>query len=378
MEKSPDQTLVLPDPLLTQDGRCITTAAQWTNERRAAVLELFVAHVHGRAPVGRPAQMSFTVDDNTLMMGGLATRKQVTIAYEGPGGKGAIHLLLFIPTDAIKRGTQSPTFLLICNRDASILDPDRVQRSAFWPAEEIVAQGYAAAAFLNSDVDIDEHDGFKNGVHGIFDPLFPDGKRAEDAWGTIAAWAWGASRVMDYLQTDPDIDPERVAVVGHSRGGKTALWAGAQDERFALVVSNNSGCTGAAISRGKKGESVAMTNDVFPHWFSEKYKQYNDRESELPVDQHELIALIAPRPIYVASASKDGWADPDAEFRGCVAAEPVYALFGKQGVGSETIPPPDVPLQSGTIGYHLRTGEHDLTLYDWEQFMYFADKQWRR
>jgi dienelactone hydrolase len=370
----------MPDPLTMRDGRPVRTAEQWARERRPELLELFRVHVYGRAPVGRPERLTFAVRDTTPgMMDGTATRKRVAVEYAGPGGKGKIDLLLFVPAGKARRAKKrAPAFLLICNRDAANLDPERAKKSPFWPAEEIVARGYAAAAFLNSDVDPDKNDGFKDGAHGIFDPLFPGGKRPADAWGSIAAWAWGASRVLDYLETDPDVDARRVAVVGHSRGGKAALWAGAQDPRFALVVSNDSGCTGAAITRGKRGETVADINRAFPHWFCENYRGYAGRESELPVDQHELLALIAPRPVYVASATEDDWADPRAEFRSCVEAGRVCELLGKRGVGAAAVPPPEMPLQTGAVGYHLRTGKHDLTAYDWQRFMDFADRQWGR
>jgi hypothetical protein len=303
------------------------------------------------------------------MMDGKAVRKQVAITFEGPGGKGAIDLFLFVPSKAPK---PVPAFLLLCHRGPDNIDPTRATKSPFWPAEEIIARGYAAVTFQTSQVDPDKHDGFKDGVHALFDR-----QRSADSWGTIAAWAWGGSRAMDYLETDPDIDARRVAVVGHSRGGKTALWCGAEDERFALVISNNSGSTGAAIARRKKGESVERINRAFPHWFCENYKRYAGKEEELPVDQHELIALIAPRLVYVASATKDSWADPESEFLSCVKAEPVFKLFGLKGVGTDQMPKPDTPLQSGAIGYHLRTGEHNLTLYDWGCFMDFADKHMR-
>jgi dienelactone hydrolase len=265
--------------------------------------------------------------------------------------------------------------MLICNRDRSNIDPSRKIKSPFWPVERIVERGYVAAAFHNSDLDPDKHDGFKDGVHGIFDPA--DTKRPPDAWGTIAAWAWGASRAMDYFETDDDIDATRMGVVGHSRGGKTSLWCGAVDERFALVISNESGCTGAALARRKKGESIKAINRGFPHWFCEKYKQYNDREDELPIDQHELIALMAPRLVYVASAAGDGWADPEGEFLSCVHAESVYRLFGLSGLGSASFPTLDHPLNSGHIGYHVRSGKHNLLEYDWNCFMDFADKHWK-
>ena len=253
--------LRLPDPLTTTNGSKVTTAEMWRQTRRPEILELFRTHVYGRMPVGRPDGLKFeTLELAKGVMDGTATRKQVKISYHGPGGEGAIKLVLFVPEQA----KPAPCFLLICNRAPTNIDPTRAIKSPFWPAEEIVARGYAAAAFLNADVDPDRHDGFTNGVHGIFDP--PGVKRPPDAWGTIAAWAWGASRVMDYLVTDPDIDGKRVAVIGHSRGGKTALWAGAEDERFAFVISNDSGCGGAALARRRqpKAETIAAINRSFP------------------------------------------------------------------------------------------------------------------
>lgn len=361
--------LQLPDPLLTLGGERVATAAAWQTTRRPEVLELFRTHVYGRAPVGKPAGLKFeTFDSAADAMDGKATRRQVRISYRGPGGEGAVHLVLFTP-NAAKR--PAPCFLLICNRPAGEnIDPTRKVKSPFWPAEEIIARGYAAAAFFNGDVVPDRHDGFKSGVFAIYDTA----PRPADAWGAIAAWAWGASRALDYLVTDPAIDARRVAVVGHSRGGKTALWAGAEDERFAMVVSNDSGCTGAALARGKQGEHIRDINRGFPHWFNDNYKRFADREDDLPLDQHMLAALIAPRLLYIASATEDSWADPRSEFLAGVHANPVFGLFGIQGLASAAMPNADTPIHEGHIGYHLRTGKHNLTEYDWGCFMDFADK----
>jgi len=366
--------LSLPDPLTTIDGSAVRTPQQWRETRRPEILELFRTHIYGRASVGRPAELRFeAVETDPRAMEGLATRKQVDFRFAGPGGEGVIHLVLFVPNNTRK---PAPGFLLICNRPREEnIDPTRVKRSEFWPAEEIVARGYAAAAFHNSDAAPDNRDRYRQGVIGIFQDA--DKAPPPDAWGAIAAWGWGASRAMDYFETDADVDESRIAVIGHSRGGKAALWCGAEDERFALVISNNSGCTGAALAKRKQGERVRRINDVNPHWFCTNYKKYNDREEDLPVDQHQLIALMAPRLVYVASAEEDPGADPEGEFLSCVFADPVYRLFGRTGLDEKEMPEPNRPLHRGSIGYHLRSGRHNLTLYDWTQFMDFADWHWR-
>jgi hypothetical protein len=199
-----------------------------------------------------------------------------------------------------------------------------------------------------------------------------------DAWRGISAWAWGGQRALDYLETDKDVDAKRVAVVGHSRGGKTALWCGAQDERFAMAVSSCSGETGAALARRVEGETISKINEGFPYWFATNYKQYNGKEDTLPVDQHELIALLAPRLAYVSSSEKDAWADPLGEFLATVHATPVYRLHGLKGMETDKMPGLEQPLHGGNIGYHIKPGGHAMIEYDWQRYMDFADKHMRR
>jgi hypothetical protein len=357
----------LPAVLTANSGKVISDKNEWIKIRRPEILEMFRTNVFGRVP-STAWDMNFkVVNEDRKAVDGAATLKQVDITITVGGKSLVIHLTLFVPNNAKK---PVPVFLLICNRGFDNIDPTRKVKSEFWPVEEAIARGYGIAAFYNGDVDPDSDDNFKNGIHALLD----NGVRTDDAWGTIAAWSWGASRCLDYLVSDKAVAKEKVAVIGHSRGGKAALWTGAEDQRFAMVISNESGCGGAAISRRKFGETVARINTSFPHWFCSNYKKYNNNEDNLPVDMHELLALTAPRALYVDCASDDLWGDPKGSYLALYNALPVFKLFDSKTDISETIPPLNVQVAGGKMAFHIREGEHNLKLKDWNFIMDFADK----
>lgn len=357
----------LPDPLIAGNGRSVKTPSEWNRFRREEILEQFRAHVFGRVPNTIYKQEFRIVNTDNKAMNGAATLKQVDIEISTDGKKQVIHLSVFTPNDAKK---PVPAFLLINNRGQANIDPTREKKSEFWPAEEVIARGYAIAAFNNSDVDEDKYDEFKDGIHGLLDKE----TRTGESWGTLAAWAWGASRCMDYLVTEKAINSGKIAVVGHSRGGKTALWAGAEDTRFAMVVSNESGCGGAAIARRRYGETVERINKSFPHWFCSNFRKYNNNENSLPVDMHMLLSLTAPRALYVACAADDLWGDPRGSYLALLSAVPVFRLLGKAGGIPDEMPPLNTRVSDGNIAFHIREGGHNMLLKDWNMFMDFADK----
>jgi hypothetical protein len=380
----------LPDLFLTRSGDRVSDAKSWREIRRPEIIELYEDQVYGRAP-GRPAGMTFHVfESDPQALSGRATRKQVRVDFTGNEGGPGMDILIYLPNQVKK---PAPVFILLnffgnhtVNSDPKIALPHhdnsgkggkgfsslaRGIGSLDFPIKAILERGYGLVTINCEDIAPNSNDGFKKGVHGAFDS-YGGAERPGNAWGTIAAWAWGLSRAMDYIETDPEIDHERVAVLGHSRLGKAAVWAGAKDERFAMVISNCSGCGGAALFRRISGETIKDINTNWPQWFCENFHRYNGREEDLPVDQHMLLALIAPRPLYVASAVKDNWADPTGEFLSTLHADPVYKMMGAEGLPVKEIPPINQPVM-GTIGYHIRKGGHALTPYDWEQYMNFAD-----
>ena len=362
--KVPQYTL--PDVLKTTSGKTIRNEEKWEKFRRPEVLKLFEDHIYGQMPTDYDSISYALTEDDRPEMDGKAVLKQIGVTVYRKGNSAQINVVLFVPTQAKK---PVPVFLLINNRGKENTDPTRAKKSEFWPAEMVIDNGFAIAAFHVSDLAPDNKDTYATGV---LQKLYPEQLKKDNGMKAIGAWAWGASRVMDYFETDKDIDAKKVIVVGHSRGGKTSLWAAAQDRRFAACITNCSGNTGAALARRQFGERISRINATFPHWFNNNYKKYNDKENALPVDQHMLIALIAPRPVYATNASKDLWADPKGTFLALKAAEPVYALYGiKSGLPNDP-PGIDKPVIGSHFGYHNREGEHNMTVYDWGNFIRFA------
>ena len=370
----------LPDPLRFANGTKVGSVDAWPARRRE-IHELFREHVYGRSP-GPPERLRFDViEENASAMDGAATLKRIAVVSTQAGREHRFELTLFLPnarSSSARTGPDGgvPLFLLLNNRPATNTDPTRREKSGFWPAEQVIARGFAIAALQVGELAPDDTVRFRDGVIKLFEGT-TEGARPANAWGALAAWAWGASRAMDYFVRDPKIDAKRVAVVGHSRGGKAALWAGAEDERFAMVVSNESGEGGAALSRRNYGETLARITEVFPHWFAQNYTGFAGRETALPIDQHMLLALIAPRMLYVASADQDLWADPRGEFGSLAASSSVFALWGDPPIAAAAMPPLEKPLVAGRRGYHVREGTHNLTPYDWERFVDFAASRWK-
>jgi hypothetical protein len=295
-----------------------------------------------------------------------ATQKEILISIESGGKLLSFNLTLFTPNN-VKQPV--PSFLLIDPWFSESNTPRWKQKGNYWPVEEALARGYGMAIFDASQLDPDNFDNFKNGIHAILDK----NPRPDDAWGTLAAWAWGASRCMDYLVTDRNVAADKIAVVGHSRAGKTALWAGAEDTRFAMVISNESGAGGAALARRRFGETVARLNSSFPHWFCTNYNKYSNNEIALPVDMHMLLALIAPRALYIDCADEDLWGDPHGSYISLYNAVPVFKLLGWNSSIPESMPPLNKQVISGRVGFHIRDGVHNMLLKDWSWFMDFAD-----
>lgn len=362
----------LPDILLTANGEKVKKTSTWEKKRRPELLALFEEHVYGKTPGSLDSLKFVLTNEKADAMGGRAHLKEIKITAWNNGHSVSFPVVLFIPN---KRKEPAPVFLLINNRNSRNTDPRRIEKSPFWPAELVIDSGYAIAAFHHGDVAPDKKDTYQDGV---LKELFPLELEKDNGMKAIGAWAWAASRVMDYFKTDKEIDFKKVALVGHSRGGKTALWAAAQDQRFAMVFSSCSGSTGASLARRKYGETVSLINKQFGYWFNNNYKKYSNNVNSLPVDQHMLIGLIAPRPVYTTNATQDRWADPYGSFLSLVNAKPVYDLYHQAVILPKDMPAVNSPILNSALAYHFREGKHDLNVYDWTNFIRFANLRFKR
>ncbi|MBA62575.1 MAG: acetylxylan esterase [Planctomycetaceae bacterium] len=392
--KVPDYEL--PQVLRSLEGKRIKTVEWWQGKRRGEILELFREHVYGRVPLDVKAEIIPVIEEQSdEALGGIAIRRQVRLYLQEKGKEPYIDVLIYLPKLQLKRDGAVPIFTglnfsgnhtVTSEKEVAVHEKwarndsrlghsnnqanegSRGKSVERWQVKMLLKNGFGLATAYYGDIDPDFDDEFNNGVH----TLFNSSRQLNGGdWGSIATWAWGLSRMMDYFETDGDIDHQRVALTGLSRLGKTSLWAGAEDQRFAIVISTDSGCGGAALSRRMFGETVKRINTAFPHWFCDNFNNYNDQEERIPVDQHMLIALLAPRPAYIASAEKDVWADPKGEFISGLEANSVYKLFGKQGTVVKHQPAVNVPV-GDYIGYHIRSGDHDANEFDWQQYIKFA------
>ena len=375
----------LPPVMLSTTGKPLTTAEQWQGSRDD-LLKQFSDHIYGVTP-DTTVPVKPRVLESSLVLGEKVLRQQVELDFGGH----KVTVLIYRPNDIVEsvpaflglnfRGnhtvSESPDILLATSwvpkdLDNGVLthqatDANRGQRIKRYPVEMITNRGYALVTAYYGDFYNDHIGGQATSIQNLFER---DTNVAE--WGAIGTWSWGMSRILDYLEQEESIDATQVVSIGHSRLGKAALWAAAQDERFAAAIGNNSGAVGAALSRRQFGETVGIITELFPHWFTPKFRSYSKQEDTLPVDQHQLVALVAPRPVYVASASEDLWADPYGEFLSARAAQEVYSLYGLSSSNLSTMPAAGEAVY-GPVSYHLRAGKHDLLSFDWEHYLAFAD-----
>jgi hypothetical protein len=362
----------LPELLITESGQDVKTTEQWENIRRPEILKLFEDHVYGQVPKYFDKIQIEVTNHDKKAMGGKATLKEVAITVFRNQNSITINLVMFTPNQKKK---PVPVFLVINHRGMKTMDVTRQNKDGFWPAEEVIEAGYAIAGFDVADVAPDNNDRFTD---GILKQLYPGQIEMDNGMRALGAWGWGASRAIDYFEKDKSVDAGKVISVGHSRGGKASLWHGAQDKRVAIAVSNESGNSGAALSRRNFGETVERITTNFPYWFTPNYRQYAGNEEKLPVDQHMLLSLMAPRPVYVASAADDLWADPKGQYVALKEAQPVYELYGINSDLPAEMPDVNKQIIQSHMGFHNREGKHNMTPYDWQQFIRFADEYFGR
>jgi hypothetical protein len=380
--KSFSQAHQIPEILKSSSGMQITSVKKWEQSRRPELQALIEHEMYGKVPGNLKISSVKILEEDQNAINGKAIRKQVLLTFKGNQKELSFEMLMYLP----KGKKNYPTFLGYNFSGNHTIDADpnihiakewngkakeRGVESANWPVESIIASGCGVATIYYWDIAPDRND-FSIGIYPL---LYTPGQvqPASDEWGSLAAWAWGLSRALDYLKSDKQVDGKKVVVLGHSRLGKASLWAGANDQRFAAVISSCSGCCGASISYGKEGETITKVNGRFPRWTCGNFKKYTDHEDQLPFDQHMVLAMVAPRPLYVASASEDAWADPKNEFKSAFLATDVYKLYGLKGIESNVFPAFNSPVGSH-VSYHIREGKHDILAYDWNQYIAFAKK----
>jgi hypothetical protein len=393
----------LPDPLVMRNGQPVRDAKTWFEVRRPEILQAYQQEIYGRVPPTAPKVRFEVIESGTSVLDGAATRKHVVMQFGEKPDAPKANLVLYVPAKAagpvpvlmqlvffgglpsllppsapasgvvtVPQGAKTPADRE-AGAQAEAATPPRPRVTETGPIAEILALGYGYATLRYTEVEGDRADTNLTGVRK--QALVPgQDKPAPEEWGTIAAWSWGASRAMDYFEVDRTVDAKRVGLIGHSRLGKTVLWASASDARFALVFSSCSGEMGASLARRDYGESVDDMAANFPWQFAGNFQKYVARWREMPVDAHLLIALSAPRPVFVTGGTNDQWADPRGEFLAEVAAGPVYRLLGKADLGRDQLPPLDTPVITGELGFHYHTGGHTITPSDWKAFLTFAGR----
>ena len=375
----------LPDPLVFQDGRAVRDASDWTR-RRAEIRALYESEIYGRVPATVPAVRFEVVATDPTALDGLATRQHL-VGHFGPGPDGPkVNVVLYLPKP---RATPAPLLVQLLfgpppglapaspSPKEAKTTPPRTMPREHAPLADIVGRGYAYALLRYTEIEGDRAENHLTGVRRL--ALRPgQDKPAADEWGTIAAWSWGVSRITDYLLTNPALDAGRLAVIGHSRLGKTALWVGATDERFRVVFSSCSGEMGAALARRDYGESVDDMAANFPWQFAGNFQKYPGKWHTMPVDSHLLISLSAPRAVFVTGGTQDQWADPRGQFLALAAAGPVWRLLGGADLGVKEIPALDTPVINGDLGFLYHTGGHTILPADWQAFLDFTARAFNR
>ena len=367
----------VPELLKTFAGKEVKSVEDWEKIRRPELLDRFLTEFYGKRPAAADTpEVAFeSAAPDKVMMDGKAVRKLVNCRVKGPLGELNFRFTAFIPTAGarVPRARKVPVFLFICNRDpVKNIDPERLQKSDFLPVEDIIERGYASVTFFNGDVTKDGSGGFDNGVFSIYEKPY---NRTPESWGVLSAWAWGASRVMDWIIREPTLDGAKVAVIGHSRGGKTALLAGATDTRFAMAISNGSGCMGDKLNHmfDPMSEHFDEMHNNFWYWFCGNFEKYRGRDVEIDFDQHEFVALMAPRLVAIGSGYGDRWAGPEGQFECAKAASPAWELYGLKGIAPDAeFPKPSGEFIDGAVSYHQRLGGHDLNRVDWKCYLDFA------